>query len=69
MKSKKPKSFQSHVAYTKNASGDSHSSFESMGMGDYYGRGVKNKMGKVIKGSGVNQVSKKGLKKPPTSLA
>ncbi len=38
--------------------------------GDYYGTGIKNPVGR-IRGTtvGINPVSKKGLKKPPKSLA
>lgn len=54
---KKPK--QAHTANTK------------YGMGDYYGQGIRPKMGRVrdMNLPGVNPVSKKNLKKPPKSLA
>ena len=50
---------QAHVADSK------------FGMGDFYGTGVRNKVGKIRSGytPGTNPVGKKGLKKPPKSLA
>jgi hypothetical protein len=39
------------------------------GAGDYYGTGVRNPMGRIRDASGTNPVSKKGLTKPPKSLA
>ena len=46
-----------HVANTK------------YGMGDYYGTGVKNKVGKMREGVGNRPVSPSKLKSPPRSLA
>lgn len=51
------------------SSGDSHVSHTSMGMGDYYGTGVKAKVGKVKEGLGISPMSPKKLGKPPKSLA
>jgi hypothetical protein len=48
---------------------NAHTSNSKMGMGDYYGTGVKQKMGKVKEGLGMNTVSKGKLGKPPKSLA
>ena len=53
----KPKKKEAHVANTK------------YGTGDYYGTGLKAKVGK-IRDSYLNQsTTSKGLKKPPRSLA
>ena len=48
-----------------------HSSNTKFGFGDSYGSGVKQKMGKIRDTymPGSNPTSKKGLKKPPKSLA
>jgi hypothetical protein len=49
---------ESHVANTK------------FGMGDYYGSGIKNKVGKMRENSmGANDVSMKKLKSPPKKIA
>lgn len=50
---------QAHVADAK------------FGMGDFYGSGVRNKVGRMRSSftPGSVPVSKKGLKKPPKSLA
>lgn len=58
--SKKPKDGSHH--------GDWHSSHTSMGMGDYYGTGVRAPIGKMRSGMGMQKVSKKGLKTPPRSV-
>lgn len=62
------KSSQSHVSKPKKSSGDWHVSHTSLGMGDYYGTGIKAKLGKVIDGVGLNPISKKKLSKPPKSV-
>lgn len=41
----------------------------SPGSGDYYGTGVRNKIGRSRDDSMISPVSEKGLKKPPKSLA
>jgi hypothetical protein len=46
-----------------------HTSNSKIGMGDYYGSGVKQKMGKVKEGLGTSSMSPKKLGKPPKSLA
>lgn len=46
-----------------------HTPDTKFGMGDSYGTGVRQKLGKVIEGMGIKTVSKKGLKKPPKALA
>jgi len=54
----------------KRSSGDSHCDFNGLGMGDYYGSGIKNKVGRMREDSlGMNAVSRKKLKQPPKSLA
>lgn len=64
---------QSHVANTKGGAhkGDWHVSNSSMGMGDYYGSGIRAKLGSVRDSytPAVNPVSKTQLKKPPKTLA
>lgn len=70
MKTKKsPKT--AHTGNPKKSSGDWHVNHSSMGMGDYYGTGVKQPLGKMRSSytPGVNATSKKGLKTPPKSLA
>lgn len=47
---------------------NAHTSNSKKGMGDFYGSGVKNKMGRLLEGTGVNPLSKSKLKKPPRSL-
>ena len=60
----------SHASSTNKSSGDWHVSHTSMGMGDYYGSGVKNPVGKMREDSlGMNAVNPSKLKKPPRSLA
>ncbi len=47
-----------------------HTSHDSAPMGDNYGSGIKNKIGKMRSNSvGIVPVSKKGLNTPPRSLA
>jgi len=46
-----------------------HTSNTQYGMGDYYGQGVRNKIGKMREGVGVNASTPKKLKTPPKSLA
>lgn len=50
---------------------ESHTAPSKYGMGDYYGTGVKNKMGRIRDSStaGQNPVAKSKLIKPPKSLA
>lgn len=60
---------QAHTSKSK-PSADWHCSRNSVGMGDNYGTGVKNKIGKMRSDSvGIVPVSKKGLNRPPRSLA
>ncbi|HMH10170.1 MAG TPA: hypothetical protein VK553_05635 [Candidatus Nitrosopolaris rasttigaisensis] len=46
-----------------------HAPKSQIGMGDYYGSGVKNPMGRVRDGMGMNDVPKKKMKTPPKSWA
>jgi len=49
---------------------ESHASDKKIGMGDNYGTGVRNKVGKMREDSlGANAVPPKKLKVPPKSLA
>ena len=59
---------QSHVKPSKKSSGDSHVSHTSMGMGDYYGTGIRAKMGTVIEGNGIKPLSKKKIGTPPKGV-
>jgi hypothetical protein len=47
----------------------SHTPNTKYGLGDFYGSGLRAPLGKMREGVGMVQVSKKGLKKPPKSLA
>ncbi len=58
-----------HTGNTKKSSGDWHVSHTSMGMGDYYGTGVKQKIGRMREDSlGMNAVTPKKLKIPPRGV-
>lgn len=52
----------------KDDHGDWHVSNTSMGMGDYYGIGIKAKLGRMREGVGMQKVSPNGLKTPPRSV-
>lgn len=54
---------------TKSKHKEAHASSAKKGIGDYYGSGIKNKVGRMRDGFGINAVRKKGLKTPPRSLA
>lgn len=59
-----------HTGNPKRSSGDWHVSNTSMGMGDYYGTGIKAKIGKMRGDSmGAIAASPKKLRTPPKSLA
>jgi hypothetical protein len=61
---------QAHTSNAKRSSGDWHVSHTSMGMGDYYGQGIKAKIGKMRGDSmGMIAASPKRLKTPPRSVA
>lgn len=66
MKKSKP----THTSNPKRSSGDWHVSHSSMGMGDYYGTGVKQKVGKMRSDNvGMRPATAKQVKTPPKSLA
>jgi hypothetical protein len=46
-----------------------HTSNTKKGMGDYYGSGMKNPMGRMREGLGMTPVPPSKLKKPPKALA
>lgn len=48
-----------------------HTDNKKYGMGDFYGSGIRAKVGKIrdIYAPGVNPVAPKNLKKPPKTLA
>jgi hypothetical protein len=46
-----------------------HTPKTKIGSGDYYGTGIKNKIGRIIDVTGYNDIPKSKLKKPPKSLA
>lgn len=48
---------------------ENHTSNQKIGMGDFYGTGITNPIGKIRDGFGANPVSKKKINKPPKSLA
>lgn len=48
---------------------EAHTSKSQIGMGDHYGSGVKNPIGKIRDVMGISDVTPKKLKKPPKSLA
>lgn len=48
---------------------EAHTSKSKIGMGDHYGSGVRNPVGKVRDVMGITDVTPKRLKKPPKSLA
>jgi hypothetical protein len=49
--------------------GEVNTSHSQTGMGDYYGVGIKNPMGKSRDVMGFSPIKSKSLKKPPKSLA
>jgi hypothetical protein len=49
---------------------ESHTPKNKIGMGDHYGSGIKNKIGRMREDSmGMMPVDRKGLNNPPRSLA
>jgi len=46
-----------------------HTSNSKKGLGDFYGTGLKAKMGKMVEGVGTMEVTPKKMKTPPKSLA
>lgn len=70
MKRQKISNKQSHTSSAKKSSGDWHVNHSSMGMGDYYGTGIKAKLGRMRADSmGMIALNPKKMKTPPTSLA
>ena len=66
------KSKQAHTAKSNKNNldrGDWHVSHTSMGMGDFYGQGVKNPVGRMRSGAGQVAVPPRELRVPPRSLA
>lgn len=51
------------------AARNAHTANTKHGMGDYYGSGIKNPMGKIRSVFGFTSSSPASLKKPPKSLA
>jgi len=49
-------------------SGDWHVAHTSMGMGDYYGTGIRQPLAKMRDGMGMNELSKKKLGTPPKTI-
>ena len=48
--------------------GQAHTPASSKGLGDYYGTGVRQKLGRVRSGLGMETLSPSKLKKPPRSV-
>jgi len=48
---------------------NAHTPNTKKGMGDYYGTGLTNKIGKIVDVSGFEKPKNVNLKKPPKSLA
>lgn len=48
---------------------EAHSSKAKIGMGDNYGTGVKQKVGKIVDNYEAPKLSSKNIGKPPKSLA
>lgn len=46
-----------------------HTPRTKKGSGDFYGTGIKNKVGRIIDVTGYNDIPKSKLRKPPKSLA
>ena len=54
----------------KNKHKESHASSSPYGLGDYYGTGIKAKVGKVVSGGiGIDAIPPEKLKIPPKALA
>jgi hypothetical protein len=57
-----------HTNGPRTPSGDWHANNESLGMGDYYGTGIKAKLGK-LRDTSFGFVDPKKVKTPPKNLA
>jgi hypothetical protein len=55
----------------KSKTRNAHTANTKFGMGDFYGSGVRSKVGRIrdVYEPGVNPMKPKALKKPPKSLA
>lgn len=61
---------QTHSAGMKKGQGDWHVAHTSMGMGDYYGTGIRAKLGRVREDTvGMVAPTPKQIKTPPKGLA
>jgi len=72
MKSIKPKGIGGiglKSPWSKDPSDNDTRAFTGTGCGDYYGSGVKNPVGRIRKGTGVNFVPENQLNVPPKKLA
>jgi hypothetical protein len=49
--------------------GEAHTSKSKIGMGDNYGSGIKNPVGKIRDIMGITDITPKKMGKPPKSLA
>lgn len=70
MKKQKPHK-EAHSSSQKRGDGDWHTNFSSLGMGDFYGTGIRQKLGRVRGGYSPlsNPTQPEKLKVPPKSLA
>ncbi|SRR5260221_4471934 len=59
---------EAHTSNSKKGQGDWHVNHSSMGMGDYYGTGIRAKLGRMREGVGMQKVTEKQLKTPPRSV-
>jgi len=59
MKDKKPRTNRNQV----------HTPKSPKGMGDFYGTGIRQPLGKMRDGMGMQEITKAKMKKPPKSLA
>lgn len=48
---------------------NAHTPNTKLGMGDYYGTGVRQKIGRMREGMGMQEITPKKMKTPPKSLA
>ena len=54
---------------TKTSRIQAHTPKSPKGLGDFYGTGIVQKLGKIRDGMGMKDITPKKLKKPPKSLA
>lgn len=48
---------------------NAHTADTKYGMGDYYGTGVRQKIGRMREGMGMQEITPKKMRTPPKSLA